>query len=406
MGHSYGLGDEYDADSAHYECGVNPPPENYYDCGTINQPSPWPGTGTGSLIPASDHPYEINGRGLLTDKLSFMGSSHSQEVFWISKDAYSQLFSRLKDNSVSNLEQVEESGRVILASGWIGQDDSLRLEPWYHNIRLLPETGAGEYSIEAQDSVGTVLSSQFFDIFFTDLSNPPKVLDEAFFSISMTYPIGTVRFVIKHGSSIIGIREVSPSLPSVSITSPNGGEIWDSESNQIVTWAGITDGSVFYTLLYSPDGITYDVVAVNLTTNSYEIDPAYLIGGENASFKILATNGVNTVEDTSDAPFTVLPKLPNAYIHYPQDGAIFPLGLSIILDGSGYDIEEGIIEEENISWTSDIDGFLGNGTNPIVDLSYGSHTITIEVVDSDGNTSKSNITVFIGSKIYLPTVIR
>lgn len=406
MGHSYGLGDEYNIQGASFACSVNPPPEEYYDCGQIEQPEPWPGPGTGSLIPASDHPFETYGRGLLGDKLSFMGSGEYQEDYWISTDAYSKLFSELKKNSLLNKTQINEIGRLILISGWIGQDDSLRLEPWLHGNGTLPETGVGDYSIEAQDSGGTVLSTQFFDISFTDLSNPPRVLDEALFSVSMAYPEGTVRFVIKHGATVIGTRQVASTYPSVSLTSPNGGEVWDSETKQVVTWEGLTDGSVFYTLLYAPDGITYDVVAVNLTTNSYEVDPAYLVGGENASFKIFATDGVNTVEDTSDNTFSVLPKPPDAYLHYPQDGGVIPFGLSIILDGSGYDLEDGIITDENISWSSNIDGYLGNGANLLVDLSYGYHTLTLEVQDSDGNTSQKSISVFIGSKIYLPSVIR
>ena len=408
IGHAYGLGDEYDQDYARYKCDVNPPPEEYYDCGEITQPEPWPGPGTGSLIPASDHPFELTGygRGLLTDKVSFMGNYYHQADIWISKDAYSKLFYELKQNSTTNQTQINETGRVILASGWIGQDDSLRLEPWYHSDGQLPMIGTGDYSIEAQDSIGTVLSTQFFDISFTDESNPPKIWDEALFSISLAYPEGTARFVIKHGSTILGTREIASTLPSVSLTSPNGGEVWDSETMQTVTWDGLTDGSVFYTLLYAHDGVSFDVLAVNLTTNSYEVDPAYLVGGENARFKIFATDGVNTVEDTTDGPFTVLPKMPDAYLHFPQDGAVFPLGLSIILDGSGYDLEDGILSGENITWSSDVDGFLGTGENLLVDLSYGYHTLTLEVQDSDGNTSQKSISVFIGTKVYLPTVIR
>ena len=408
IGHAYGLGDEYDLDFANYVCDVNPPPEEIYDCGEISQPEPWPGPGTGSLIPASDHPFELTGygRGLLTDKVSFMGNYYHQADIWISKDAYSKLFYELKQNSTTNQTQINETGRVILASGWIGQDDSLRLEPWYHSDGQLPMIGTGDYSIEAQDSIGTVLSTQFFDISFTDESNPPKIWDEALFSISLAYPEGTARFVIKHGSTILGTREIASTLPSVSLTSPNGGEVWDSETMQTVTWDGLTDGSVFYTLLYAHDGVSFDVLAVNLTTNSYEVDPAYLVGGENARFKIFATDGVNTVEDTTDGPFTVLPKMPDAFLHFPEDGAQFPYGLSIILDGSGYDLEDGILSGENITWSSDVDGFLGTGENLLVDLSYGYHTLTLEVQDSDGNTSQKSISVFIGTKVYLPTVIR
>ena len=49
-------------------------------------------------------------------------------------------------------------------------------------------------------------------------------------------------------------------------------------------------------------------------------------------------------------------------------------------------------DDASLSWSSSIDGFLGNGlTIETPDLSTGSHTITFQVTDSDNNTTSATV---------------
>lgn len=80
-------------------------------------------------------------------------------------------------------------------------------------------------------------------------------------------------------------------------------------------------------------------------------------------------------------------------INSPSDGDSFAEGSLITLDGSAIDPEDGDISN-NISWSSDVYGLIGIGN--VVSSStvpIGTHVITAEVTDSDGNTVSHFITI-------------
>ena len=412
VGHMFGLGDEYNIQGAKYQCDINPPPASYLDFRCPDSLSkPWPGPGSGSLVESSIiHPYEVGGRGLLGNSLSFMGSGVSQKYFWVTLDSYGSLYFSLIDQSTDR-PTVSSSAveRVIEATGWIDRDGGVSFEPWYHAVTTAPPVVAGAYSIQALDSAGNVLASQNFDLEFSDWSNPPQELEQAPFRVALAFPSGTARFVIVHNDIELTSRAVPDAgMLSVELNAPNGGEHWDIGQTVEVSWQGSTD-DLFYTLLYSPDGIDWLTLEANLNGSSYDVDTSELPGGQTVFIKVLATDGVNTVEDVSDTAFTVEPKPPLAQILYPADEQVIPQGTSVMFSGKGYDLEEGFLADENLAWYSDMDGELGAGQQLLVDeLSPGAQTITLSVIDGDGKSAQSTIQIRIGvptgSTIYLPMV--
>ncbi len=393
-GHSKGLGEEYE-DASSYHCSINPPPRDIYNCNLEYQPEPWEGNSTGSKISKDEHhPFEVNGRGALTDKLSFMGGGReSQYNYWISPDVYSHLFNQMQVDNLSSVKQMSDNGRVIVASGWVNTTDEITITPWYHFDAPLPELKNGEYSIDAKDVDGNTLATQNFDISFIVASNPPTISDEAFFQTSLTFPEGTDYFVIRHGLVELTQIEVNAIPPSVLLISPNGGEVWNSGNDQTIRWDGVSDGSVHYTLLLSTDGIEWQVIASNLTDTEYLLNTSYISGSDNAVVKILATDGINTVEDVSDGLFSISHKPPDAHFFYPAQGETIPYEKTIILDGNGFDLEDGIILDNHVSWYSNIDGLLGTGSQLPVDLGVGHHVITLQVEDSDANLATAEIEI-------------
>jgi len=66
---------------------------------------------------------------------------------------------------------------------------------------------------------------------------------------------------------------------------------------------------------------------------------------------------------------------------------------TIILIGLGYDSDGYIV---SFNWTSNIDGFLGNAQSISVNLSKGTHVITLRVLDNNGSWSEPvNITIYV-----------
>ena len=92
-------------------------------------------------------------------------------------------------------------------------------------------------------------------------------------------------------------------------------------------------------------------------------------------------------------------KPPEAFITYPAEGASFMPGVSLFLQGTAYDLEDGTLPDSAYRWKSDKDGDLGAGASNLVFLSPGPHIITLTVTDSDGNTAVKTIRLSAGSRL-------
>ena len=77
----------------------------------------------------------------------------------------------------------------------------------------------------------------------------------------------------------------------------------------------------------------------------------------------------------------------------------------VTLQGEGTDPEDGTLSGSDLSWFSDIQGFLGSGTSIQIELrgaevachpEYVSHKITLSVTDSDGHQATQQIIVSVG----------
>ena len=82
---------------------------------------------------------------------------------------------------------------------------------------------------------------------------------------------------------------------------------------------------------------------------------------------------------------------PNAWISKPAHLSSWAAGASISFSGSGYDAEDGQLNDGSLVWTSDRDGQIGTGrTFSRNNLSGGSHTITLTGTDAQGASFSHN----------------
>ncbi len=136
--------------------------------------------------------------------------------------------------------------------------------------------------------------------------------------------------------------------PKITISSPNGGEIWAVGDKATVTWA--TEGGVSNSLLleFSPDGgATYYFVATVQNTGSYLWTiPDYITS--NALFRIKDMMRLATV-DISDQVFIINP-LPTITFTYPNGGETFVLGYpkDILWTWTGLSISDNLIIEASL----------------------------------------------------------
>ena len=90
---------------------------------------------------------------------------------------------------------------------------------------------------------------------------------------------------------------------------------------------------------------------------------------------------------------------PEVTINSPRDNSIFLPGQQVSLQSSASDLQDGVLAD-SCSWSSDIDGPLGNGCSlSLSDLSVGTHLITVQVADNSVPSAQAQdqITITIGS---------
>lgn len=319
----------------------------------------------------------------------FMASSTVER--WVEVKCYNKLYSKLvKSNPNSH------NSEILFVSGVIHRNDTVTLFPWYLVNGTNAETEdvpPGDYSVDCLSDTGEVLNSVKFDVQFQDANCTPFVL-------TVLYPTGTSKVVIKHNATVIKEVVPSSSVPTVTMLTPNGGENINATCQ--ITWsAADPDGDdLSYSLLHSHNGgASWIPIVHNLKDTSYLWNASQFPGGTDCLIKVVATDGFNTVEDESDDPFSITTKAPEVYVDSPSDGSKFAFGTYIVLSGYGYDLEDGRLNGSSLSWNSNNDGYLGEGNLLITsNLSLGVHEITFTASDSDGLKSSDAVSISVRAR--------
>jgi hypothetical protein len=129
---------------------------------------------------------------------------------------------------------------------------------------------------------------------------------------------------------------------------------------------------------------------------------AMLTGGTPAITHVVTASVIDSASNTYTASITVhvnnnpVP-VPVIEILAPADGTTQPGGTVFVFEATADDFEDGDISA-NISWSSDVDGFLGIGRNIQTTLTADTsaittHIVTASVIDSHSNASTASITV-------------
>ncbi len=247
-----------------------------------------------------------------------------------------------------------------------------------------PTPDNGPYTVELDNINGKLLYSQHFDLI--QMSNA-NLQSQGGFQLVLPWTAGTHQVLFKYQGKIIGQVTASANPPRLKLTSPTGGEHWAASGQQTIQWtASDADGNpLSYLVQYSPDGgTTWEMMAANLTTSSFTFDAQYLPGSSQGLVRVVATDGMNTVQAISQ-PITVDPQAPLLSIASPQEGQSFDFGSPVVLRGFGADFKDGALSGDGLQWSSDKDGKLGTG-NTLIDqkFSLGKHTLTLSAQNSSG----------------------
>ena len=335
---------------------------------------------------------------------SFMGET-TPLAWWIRRNDYAFLYREMV-GPIGVLRKVTEEGEQDGAAGHtvLNGDTTLALisgQVWSNGtVTVNPIIQSADLSEETPEDYTSGYAAQFWvsgslarTYYFSPITFPddPEITEA--FSFVASVPVGTSRVVIRNWfGTVLADIEGSQYAPLPQIMWPNGGETISGVVT--ATWDSIDFDldDMTYTLYYSPDeGAEWSLVAMDLTNMWYVWDTSLYPGSTNALMKVLASDGMNTAEDISDAIFEVTSKPPTVFIVDPPDD-VFVGEDGIKLRALVYDPEGGNVNDDAIHWISDRDGTLGTGSAlAIGQLSYGAHDLFCEAVGASGMTGTSEV---------------
>ena len=302
--------------------------------------------------------------------------------------------SMLRENKTDEIAQ--QAGFHRLFSGLIDLDNyQTELTPAIYmssDNNKLPFPG--EYKLQLIDKDNNI--AETIDFKPTALFKESELTpNEAHFLIPVSIEQPLKKAIVFKNNEVIGEKSAGINIPTVRVLYPNGGEVFNSRS-MFIKWEGfdIDGDKLTYCIQYSKDGgNSWKTLAINLENSFYETDLNYIEGTNDGMIRLLVSDGLNVAKDESDNSFFTPNNKPKAYIVTPSDAAIFIGEEPVFFRGNAFDKENGDITASSLTWTSSLDGFLGNEETfykPANELSEGVHIITFTATDNDGaSTSKT-----------------
>ncbi len=90
---------------------------------------------------------------------------------------------------------------------------------------------------------------------------------------------------------------------------------------------------------------------------------------------------------------------PTAAIMVPGDSTSFALGEDVYFSGVGRDAQGNVLRDDQLSWFSNRDGYLGTGANLLRDdLSTEWHTVTLVATDDRNLSSRDSVAIYISTE--------
>lgn len=302
------------------------------------------------------------------------------------------------------------SGKIEFSDAGIAS--GVDLNAVFSRPRFQTSPMPGDYTLELYNASNEVVRSVSFsaNVGIDDIepgSGPHPEPSEAIFSFVVSDPPEYSSFVIKHQNRELILVNRSANAPSVSISGPTSGQVYESTANISVSWVGsdAEGDELSYRVYYSTDGgTTYAPLSLE-TENTRGIYPASRLEGSNqARIAVSVSDGARS--SFVETPiFSVPNHAPEVSIRTPVSGDVFAENQGFVLEAVAYDMEDGLVPSPSIIWNSSIDGSLGTGRFmglSAIDLTAGSHTITVTATDSSGISASDSVNIIISLRNTLP----
>jgi len=225
------------------------------------------------------------------------------EERWVSKATYEFLLKNFLENPADP--------PVIGISGTISKAGAAELNPWYRieSILDIPLANPGAIQILYLNESDTTLAETGFDISYAAPSDGGGAAgDVASFSLRIPDVPNTKKIVLKRAGEFLAEKTVSANSPDVTVTVPNGGEVFQTDDTITIAWqaSDLDGGDLNYIVSLSTDaGNNWTPLEMDTTATDFSFRVSRDMHSESALVKVIATDGVNTSEDVSDGVFSI-----------------------------------------------------------------------------------------------------
>ncbi len=261
-----------------------------------------------------------------------------------------------------------------------------------------PSNPNGPYAIEMLDDQGQPLSRFPFNASFEDSEGVP--LDALRFNYQMPLPANETVSAIRlmRNNTVLDRINVSASTPVVRVAEVQADQPLAGEHTFRWSAQDPDKDELRFMVFYSPGpDQPWQPLAARTAKTRLTVDTRRLPGGAKARIRVMATDGFNTAQDTTDVPFAVAPKPPKVRIRTPRDGQRFEVERPIRFQGRGRDLEDGALPDAQLRWSAGAQ-VLGEGRRVRAFLPPGEHAITLTGRDKDGMVSSKTVTITVDPK--------
>lgn len=317
---------------------------------------------------------------------------------WVSEWEYRDLLNRISaiqygDLGAMGAAQAGAQTNVLLVRGLINSASSATIQSVTSGVIngniTVPLTGT--YTLRLEKANGELLASYPFD---ADPIDPHEVQPQTF-GVLLPYKVDPAVLkkivLLRNGVVELASKTGSANAPAAAA------QITDDTTTGLLTLTFTStdadNDSLTHDVAYSPDnGQTWQTVTEDWPASVLVIDTNDLPGSKsNPKLRIFAHDGFYSAQTEIALSNPVPNHRPQAFIITPLD-AINPASEdeSIVLEGAGWDQEDGELSGASLIWHSDQDGVLGTGKTLTIaadQLSTGQNTIWLEAVDSAGLSS-------------------
>ncbi|MBI2568928.1 MAG: hypothetical protein HYV63_18055 [Candidatus Schekmanbacteria bacterium] len=296
---------------------------------------------------------------------------------WITRQDYDSVYDKLRVAPPAAPPGERAVQAVYVVSGEVGPDGVVTLDPIFTVEAELEAPSPGSYELRFEDAAGALLSTTSFA--------PDELTEQSgqVFVLTVPWVAGVSRVAILRDGVLVSERRLSSTAPTISVQDV----VTEADGRTWLRWtAADADGDpLSYRVEWSRDGgASWLMLTTLLPEPAFEV---YLdtYPAAAALFRVLASDGLRTVEGRTATPLTIPEHGPVVTIDAPLEDEVYSGNQLVILKGSAIDLEDGTLPDTALTWSSDVAGALGSGAElPIgaETLAEGSHTLTLAAQDS------------------------